>query len=470
MTPAPFRRRPAAAAAVACATALACGTALLAPGTSTASSHREAPLISGLPLLDNTDVYAFVSPDKADEVTFVANWLPFQEPNGGPNFYPWSTTARHDVNIDNDGDAKPDVTYRWTFRTQVKNDLTFLYNTGKVTSLSDPALNVTQTYDLDALVEGGKTSRIVTGGGVAPSNVGPGSMPDYAGLRAAAVTPVIGGGRSFVGQTEDPFFADLRVFDLLYGGDLSEISEDTLAGYNVNTVVLSVPKSAVALNGTTTRNPVIGVWSDTDVPRVTVLDGRGGTMSQGDFVQVSRLGHPLVNEVVLPLREKDRFNASLPEGDGQFASSVTDPEVPRLIQAIYGIPAPKTPRADLVEIFLTGICTACGPIKADLNSQTLNADVAPGTFVPSEMLRLNMSIPTAASPNRLGVLGGDLQGFPNGRRLADDVLDIELRALEGGAVSPNAPPLGDGVDGNDAAFSAVFPFVALPSNRSVNRQ
>jgi hypothetical protein len=191
---------------------------------------------------------------------------------------------------------------------------------------------------------------------------------------------------------------------------------------------------------------------------------------------VSRLGNPLVNEVVVPANLKDAFNSLPPDRDASIApvvARVKDPEVPKLIQAIYGLPAPATPRNDLVEIFLTGITTkAGGPIKADLNSQLNNADVISSSFRPSEMLRLNLSIKPTATPNRLGVLGGDLQGFPNGRRLTDDVVDIELQALEGAAQTGklvSALAKGDGVDANDNAFSSTFPYLALPNVGAVNK-
>ncbi|WP_245886879.1 DUF4331 domain-containing protein [Umezawaea tangerina] len=454
---------------------LTAGLVGFGPGTAGASSHREAPLIAGDPPVDNTDVYAFVSPDKPDTVTLVANWYPFQEPNGGPNFYPWATDARYDINIDNDGDARPDLTYRWTFTNQDKRGKsTFLYDNGPVTSLDDENLLFRQSYTLEVIDGNGRSKRLVRSGPVAPSNTGAASMPDYGTLRNQAITDVPGGGKSFVGQADDSFFLDLRVFDLLYGGNLSEVGQDTLKGYNVNTIALQVPKSALALKGDATRNPVIGVWSDTE--RQSMLLTPGQSKPLGPFVQVSRLGNPLVNEVVVPAGLKDKFNSLTPDQDAKvpdLVSRVTDPEVPRLIQGIYGLPAPAAPRTDLVEIFLTGITTKTpGPIKADLNSQLDNADVNPKRFVPSEQLRLNTSVPVAAQPNRLGVLANDLQGYPNGRRLTDDVVDIEVQALEGAAVSGIVPALaaGDAVNANDKAFGTSFPYVALPANTGVNTQ
>ncbi|PSL51549.1 uncharacterized protein DUF4331 [Saccharothrix carnea] len=458
---------------------IAVGSTLLAAGllggsgSAGASSHREAPLIADDPAVDNTDLYAFVSPDRSDTVTLVANWSPFQEPHGGPNFYPWATDARYDINIDNDGDGCADLTYRWTFRTEDRRgNSTFLYNNGQVTSLDDENLLFRQTYTLEVIDKYGKGKKLIQSGPVAPSNVGPASMPDYGALRSQATVDVPGGGKSYVGQADDPFFLDLRVFDLLYGGDLSEVGQDTLAGYNVNTIALQVPKSQLALKGDTDRNPVIGVWSDTERRTLQLMPGQERPV--GPYVQVSRLGNPLVNEVVVPAGLKDRFNAITPDQDAnipELVQRVTDPEVPKLVEAIYGIPAPATPRNDLVEIFLTGITTkAGGPIQADLNSQLNNADVNPDRFRPSEQLRLNMSVPVAAQANRLGVLGGDLQGFPNGRRLTDDVLDIGVQALEGAAVSGIVPALaaGDKADANDRAFDATFPYLALPHNTAVN--
>ncbi|MGB3442634.1 MAG: DUF4331 domain-containing protein [Actinophytocola sp.] len=455
-------------------TVLASALAGLSSDPAVASSHREAPLIAGDPPVDNTDVYAFVSPDKPDTVTLLANWYPFQEPNGGPNFYPWATDAHYDVNIDNDGDAKADLVYRWTFRTEDRRGkATFLYNNGPVTSLDDENLLFRQSYSLQVFDRYGRSTTLIKSGRVAPSNTGPASMPDYPVLRDQAISDVKGGGKSFAGQADDAFFLDLRVFDLLYGGDLSEVGQDTLAGYNVNTIALQVPKAALALKGDPGRNPVIGIWSDTERKSIT-LRSPGAQKSAGRDVQVSRLGNPLVNEVVVPAALKDTFNGLKPEQDRKvpaLVNRVSDPEVPKLVEAIYGIPAPPGPRADLVEIFLTGITTKLdGPIKADLNSQLNNADVDPRRFAPSEQLRLNTAIAPTAQPNRLGVLAGDLQGYPNGRRLTDDVLDIGVQALEGAAVNGIVEPLaaGDGVNQNDSAFGSSFPYVALPHNTSVN--
>ncbi|MBM7789737.1 DUF4331 domain-containing protein [Tenggerimyces flavus] len=457
-----FKRR--AAALVAAGTAVALGgLAGLAPPAALASSHREAPLISGQPQYDNTDTYAFVSPDKPDTTTLVANWVPFEDPAGGPNFYRFATDAKYDIHIDNDGDAKADLTYRWTFKDHYRNGNTFLYNTGPVTSLNDPDLNFRQTYNLDLIfnehsgslldlrllvkiadllkidisvllgARDGKTLHLIKNAPVAPSNVGTASMPNYEALRNQAVVSK-GKAKSFTGQADDSFFLDLRVFDLLYGGDLSEVGNDSLKGYNVNTVALQVPSKLLI-----DRDSVVGVWSSTSRE-----DGSGRDR------QVSRLGMPLVNEVVIPVKDKDRFNASKPKDDAQFGKYVTNPELPKLIQAVYGIPAPKEPRNDLVQVFLTGV-------------PSLNQ---PKNVKASEQLRLNTAIKPAASPKRLGVLEGDTAGFPNGRRLTDDVVDIALQVVEGELVgAPN--DLGDAVNANDKAFGKTFPYVALPHSGSV---
>jgi hypothetical protein len=464
------RRRPALVAAAALAAA-ACVTSL-APTIGQASSHREAPLVAGEPQLDNTDVYAFVSPDAPSTVTLLANWVPFEEPNGGPNFYPFASDAAYDINIDNDGDARADLIYRWTFNDNYRSRNTFLYNTNVVTSLDDPDLNYLQTYKLEAITAAGSTV-LVNNGRVAPSRVGPASMPNYAALSNAAITNLPGGGgKTFAGQADDPFFLDLRIFDFFYGGNFSEVGQDTVRGYNTNTLAIQVPKSVLALKNDATRNPVIGVWSTTSRQRIEVVDTQNNRNRYGGWQQVSRLGMPLVNEVVIPVGRKDEFNATAPRNDEKFAQFVTHPEVPNRIRDIYQIPAPATPRDDLVEVFLNGLCKACGKIGIDLNSQRLNKDVDQAQFMPSEQLRLNMSIPPSATPKRLGVLDGDNAGFPNGRRLADDVTDVTLRVAEG-VLLPNHPAavdgLGDAVNANALPFRAAFPYVALPNVIAVNQ-
>ncbi|MEN8652102.1 DUF4331 domain-containing protein [Streptomyces sp. 21So2-11] len=456
--------------------ALATGLAVLtlAPGTSAASSHREAPLIAGDPRADNTDVYAFTSPDRADTVTLLANWIPFQEPNGGPNFYAFADDARYHIKIDNTGDGRADVTYTWRFKNKTRDAANqFLYNTGPVTSLSDPDLNFRQVYNLTVTDSRGRTRTLLRDAPVAPSRTGEASMPNYGALRAEAVRKAPRGAKAFAGQSEDPFFADLRVFDLLYGGDLSKRGQDTLAGYNVNSVALQIPKKDLALRGNSSRNPVVGVWSTTERRGANVYDSRNKKTNTG-WRQVSRLGNPLVNEVVVPLKFKDAFNSISPDQDRTVqpvVDKVYNPILPKLIQKVYGVPAPATPRNDLAEIYLTGICKACGPIKADLNAHSLNKDAPRRAIVPAEELRLNMGVAPTGKPQRLGVLAGDLAGFPNGRRLTDDVIDISLQAVEGAAQTGTLVPAlaeGDKVDANEVPFAAKFPYLAVPHTKSVN--
>jgi hypothetical protein len=442
----------------------------LGPIPGGASSHREAPLTAADPQVDNTDLYVFNSPDSPGTVTFISNWIPFEEPAGGPNFYAFAPRVKYHINIDNTGDARADIVYWLLFTNHYRNPNTFLYNTGQVTSLTDPDLNFYQTYDLrrtDIKYGKGKgkgkknkttekTKLLVNDGIVVPSHVGATSMPDYAALRTAGIASFdSGASKVLAGQADDPFFLDLRVFDLLYGAPddppagFDEAGDDTLKGFNVNTIALQIPESLLAKAGDAAANPIIGVWSTASRRSTRVIKKTGAWKEVGTFRQVSRLGMPLVNEVVVPVGTKNYWNASVPRDDAQFLSAVTNPELPVLVQLLYGIPAPATPRNDLVQVFLTGV--------PGLNQ--------PAGVRPAEVLRLNMSTAPAATPNRLGVLGGDTAGFPNGRRLADDAIDIALRVVEG-ALLPGHPAavdtLGDGVDLNDVAFGTTFPYVALP--------
>jgi hypothetical protein len=454
--------------AVATSTALFLGAGVIAgfaPGASLASSHREAPLTAADPAVDATDLYAFVSPDNQGTVSLISNWIPFQEPAGGPNFFAWEPGVQYDLRIDNQGNALAKVIYRVVFTSHYRNPNTFLYNTGQVTSLNDTDLNFYQTYNLDKIVTGAtgaplSDTRLVTGAIAVPSDVGDASMPNYPALYHAGIYGFTdhGAGQVWVGQADDPFFLDLRVFDLLYGANFGEAGHDTLHGFNISSIALQLPKAAVAQRNKPNQNPVIGVWSTAYRQSTRVQTSQGTQSFSGNFVGVSRLGNPLVNEVVIPVGMKDRFNASVPSGDGQFLSFVTDPEVPKLIQAIYGIPAPPTPRNDLVTIFLTGFGQG-GPV---CNSQSCNLD-GPAQVTPGEELRLNMSTPpcqpvTCASYSRLGVIAGDNAGFPNGRRLADDVIDISLDVFE----QLPAGSLSDGVDTNDAPFLNSFPYLPYP--------
>lgn len=441
-----------------------------------ASSHREAPLISQDPVADTTDVYAFVSPDRPDTVTIVGNWIPLEEPAGGPNFYKFGDDVRYQLNIDNDGDAVDDITYEFRFDTQVVNRNTFLYNTGPITSLDDPDFNIRQTY---SVVRRAKGTETVIGRDLPtpPVNIGPRSTPNYEALAAQGVRSLPGGSKVFAGQRDDPFFVDLgSAFDLLGLRPLNQAHAlplpktagvDGVGGFNTHTIAIQVPitqltKNGLAPSGPDDPNAIIGVYSQTQRRQVRVLSETGANPDQsGRFVNVSRLGMPLVNEVIIPLRDKDRWNASDPVDDGQFLKYVKDPEPGRLIPALYpGVNVPPAPRNDLVSVFLTGL--------PGLNQ--------PPNVRPSEMIRLNMAVPPVrfkqnrpfGNENHLGVIGNELAGFPNGRRLADDVVDVELRAVAGGTpltpgfnVGPNNI-LGDGVNGNDRPFLAQFPYVATP--------
>src|SRR5215475_11482597 len=283
------RRRAVAAMCAAAGVVLAAGLTGLGPSSAVASSHREAPLTAADPAIDNTDLYAFASPDRPGYVTFIANWIPFEEPNGGPNFYPFATDAAYNIYVDSDGDAKPNATFRFTFHNiDKRGNSTFLYNNGPVTSLTDPNLLFRQTYTLQSSFNGAPFKTRIANAPVAPSRVGPASMPDYGKLRQQATLTLPGGWKTFAGQADDPFFLDLRVFDLLYGGDLSEVGQDTLAGYNVNTIALQVPKSDLALQGNASRNPVIGLWTTTSRGHVSLNSSQ--ELFDGSLQQVSRLG------------------------------------------------------------------------------------------------------------------------------------------------------------------------------------
>ena len=416
----------------------------LIPGR--ASSHREAPLISSDPQADTTDVYAFVSPDAPDSVTLISSWIPFEDPAGGPNFYRFGDNVLYELKVDNNGDAVEDITYQFRFTSQTRNPNTFLYNTGPITTgMADPNRNLYQTYTVTRL-EGSRVAFTTAPMLTMYDNVGRASTPDYGGRGSGIYAFPQSDGTAanvFAGQTDDPFFLDLRVFDLLYGANLSEAGTDTLAGFNVHSIALRVPKSSLRAG-----SPIIGVWATASRPATTTRTA-GSESSSGSFVQVSRLGMPLVNEVVVPVGQKDKWNGSKPADDGQFLSYVTDPEVPKLLEAIYGLRAPATPRNDLVQVFLTGV--------PNLNQ--------PAGVKASEMLRLNMDVAPTSSPNRLGVLANDLAGFPNGRRLTDDVIDITLRAAAGVLVGVNNT-LGDGVDRNDVPFRTSFPYLAFPHSGS----
>jgi Domain of unknown function (DUF4331) len=449
-------RRRLALLALAALAAIAAGA--LAIGPSLGSSHREAPLTSLDPTGDDTDLYAFTAKDAPGAITIVGNWIPFEDPAGGPNFYRFDDRARYYLNIDNTGDGKPDVRYKFAFRTTTRNKESFLYAAPGVSSISDPKLNVVQTYSIERQVwRNGKlrsSKRLAKGVPVAPNNVGPKSFPDYGKVAAEAIKTLPGGGKVFAGQRDDPFFVDLgATFDGLTirnGTGNAGGGKDDLAGYNVHSIVLQVPEADVtrdgkSVSGPTADNAVVGVWASTERVKLQAVGERG---SKGGYVQVSRLGNPLVNEVVIPLGQKDRFNRTTPDKDAaNFGKYVVNPELAKLLNALYGLNVKETDRTDIVNALLVGLD---GVTK-----------IAPNA-VPADTLKLNLGIPAnMGTENRFGVIAGDNAGFPNGRRLGDDVVDIEERVI-GGFLIGTKLPLGDGVDQNDVAFPGTFPYVPAP--------
>ena len=420
-------RKPAVALAAAALIAVALVAAVLqgrGPSNAKASSHREAPLISEDPSADNTDLYAFRSPDKPNTLTIVSNFIPGEDPAAGPNYYTFSPTARYDIYIDRNGDGRPDVSYYFQFTR--KNGPYFLGDT-------------VQPYTVTRVVNGKST--VVARGSTPPDNIGPRSTPNYHASALKAVTPLQDGGLVFAGQRDDPFFADVGdIFDLLAirkGTGSDGGGKDFLAGYAVHTIALQIPISQID-----TASHTVGIWSAAD-RRQTTVAGKGG---RGPWVQVSRLGNPLINEVVIPTGLKDMWNRTSPSQDKRFASYYKTPILAAVINKLYKLGAPETDRTDLVQVLLTGIP------KVTFTGDTL-----------ADELRINLAVPVtpADKVSRLGVLGGDNQGWPNGRRLDDDVIDIAEQAV-GGFLVGKKLPLGDGVNAGDTKTMNVFPYVADP--------
>ena len=409
------------------------------PATAQASSHREAPLISEDPSADNTDTYAFRSPDAPDTVTIISNYIPGEDPAAGPNWYTFSPSARYVIYADKNGDGKPDIT--WRFRFKNRAPVAFLQNTQ-------------QEYTVTRL--DGKSSRVVGSGLLTPpDNIGPRSTPGYHALAMAGIHDLNDGSKVFAGQRDDGFFGDIgAAFDLVAirsGTGASGGGKDFFAGYAVHTVSLQVPLSQLDNGG----NHVVGVWSASERPitKVKLSKSRGRKVLQTTtgWKQVSRLGEPLINELLIPTELKDKWNASTPDKDKQFEQYYSSPVLAKLLNQLYPQfgPFTETNRTDLVSVLLTG-----------LKEPNLNYT---GTTLADE-IRLNLAIPPTAPVghgNRLGVLGGDLAGYPNGRRLEDDVIDISERAV-GGVLIGHSLPLGDGVDGNDVPYLAAFPYQADP--------
>jgi hypothetical protein len=445
--------------------AIAAAGAIAVP-LSIGSSHREAPGTSIDPTADDTDIYAFTANDAPGSLTIVSNWIPLEDPAGGPNFYGFDPSAHYYMNVDNTGDGKPDVRYLFRFKTQVKNPKSFLYAVPKVESIGDPDLNVTQTYSVTREVykNGKETSSKVVAKGVpvAPNNVGPKTIPNYAFVAGQAVKSLPGGGKVFAGQRDDPFYVDLGgTFDainLRSGTGNQGGGKDDLAGYSTHSIVLQVPEADVTKDGKSVSAPdasnaVVGVWSSTERQRIAVVRKGKKRSVKKHWVQVSRLGNPLVNEVVIPIGMKDKFNSTTPDKDSQYAAFVVEPELAKVLNALYDLGIKEKDRTDIVTALLTGV-----PGLTQISKDA----------VPADTLKINLGVPPTDSPKRFGVLEGDNAGFPNGRRLSDDVVDIELRVVGGFLVPADQGgkklPLGDGVDQNDKAFSSTFPYVAEPAS------
>jgi Domain of unknown function (DUF4331) len=429
-------------ALAALAAALAAAGAAVAlhggPSGAKASSHREAPLIAEDPTADTTDVYAFRSPDKPDTVTLIGNVIPGEDPAAGPNWYTFSPSARYDIYVDRNGDGKPDVS--WYFRFKAGRPTLFLGGTQ-------------QSYTVTKVVDGQST---VVGSGLMtpPDNIGPRSTPDYHSLAQQGVHTLSDGSMVFAGQRDDPFFGDIgAAFDLVAirnGTGATGGGKDFFAGYAVHSIALQVPISMLD-----NESHVIGVWSATDRRAVSVAgrsdEKRRGDRGRGGWVQVSRLGNPLINELLIPTELKDKWNRTTPDKDEQFQQYYLNSSLAGLLNKLYPQfgPFKETDRTDLVAVLGTGL-------------KSPNLNFTGGTF--ADELRLNLSIaPTApvGKGKRLGVLDGDLAGWPNGRRLEDDVIDIAERAV-GGALIGHALPLGDGVDANDVPYQQTFPYAADP--------
>ncbi len=450
-----------------------------------ASSHREAPFITTAPKVDGTDFYMFMSYEAGRDgyVTLIANYQPLQAPYGGPNYFKMDPNALYEIHVDNNGDAKEDISFQFRFQNKLnsialpvggKNVAIPLTQAGQVTDLRSPSLNVTETYSVE-MVRGDRRSgaRAAVTNAVGGSkvfdkpvdNIGTKTIPDYAGYAAKHVYTVNVPGcnmpaKMFVGQRKDAFAVNLgTIFDLVNAPvavitdpTLINAAPNTLADANVTSLALEVHKSCL----TQGSEPVIGAWTTASLRQGSLLDptpkkGYQTTeVSGGAWTQVSRLGMPLVNEVVIGLPDKDRFNGSKPKDDGQFADYVTNPTLPALLEIALGLPntAPTNfPRTDLVTTFLTGI--------PGVNQ--------PANVVASEELRLNTGIAAVpfAQQNRLGIVGSvlsggsDFAGFPNGRRPKDDVVDISLVAVMGGLCMANG-------DTNAFGFGAACKPSAVP--------
>ena len=446
------------------------------------SSHREAPAISKDPVADNTDTYAFVSPDDPGTITIISNYLPLEAPFGGPNFFEFGDDVLYSIYIDNTGDGKPDITYEFRFETVVGNPKTFLYNTGPIASISDAHWNRKQFYSVTR-VAGKKRQVLANRLACPPCNIGPASTPNYTALANQAIHSIGGGRTVFAGQRLEGFYVDLgAIFDL---GDLRPFQKLHIAsmakapgvnatnGFGVHSIALKVPKSDLTVDGSTPTDPaarhsVVGIWAAASRRRASVREAGGANFTGGDWVQVSRLGNPLINEVMIPMGSKDLWNSLPPSADSGFLGHYQHPELASLLPVLYPGVFPNlagltAARADLVAILLTGIPSGIVAGFQNYTGSTL-----------ADVLRLNMAIPpTTSSPNPLGVVGGDKAGWPNGRRVFDDVVTVELRAIAGATyplVAPSYTPDGaamaitDGLTDADTTYLSTFPYLGTPQS------
>ena len=414
------------------------------------SSHREAPEISKDPVADSTDLYAFVSPDNPETVTIIANYIPLQPPASGPNFYEFGDDVLYRINIDWNGDGVADKVYEFRFQTQVANPDTFLYNTGPIGSITDAHWNRRQTYSVTRYTPNG-TRVIGEGLPCPPCNIGPLSTPNYAGLAAACVVQLPTGEKVFAGQRAEGFYVDLgSIFDLgtlrpfeqlhnTFGMNVPQLARPAPGvnagkGVNVHSIAIQIPKVLLTSDRSYPTvvgygTSVIGVWTTAHRQKVRmVAASNGAAVDTGPWTQVSRLGNPLVNEVVIPMGRKDYWNTVGPGQDSEFTDYYAHPELARLLPVLYAGVFPNLAalngsgkaRADLEAILLTGIPAGIVPGFTNYTGP-----------VQADMLRLNTSIPPASKPNILGLIGGDPAGYPNGRRVFDDVVTIDLRAVAG---------------------------------------
>jgi DNA-binding Lrp family transcriptional regulator len=444
-------------------------------------------------VVDSTDLYAFVSPDKPSTVTILANYVPLQDPAGGPNFFEFGDDVIYKIHIDNNGDGLADWTYTFKFHTETVDPNTFLYNTSTITapaagSSTYANFNRPQLYYV-SLVDGAGHEKILGSGlPCPPCNIGPRSTPNYPSLSAAAHRTLPSGELVFAGQRAEGFFVDLgSIFDL---GGLRPLNShhliplaaasgiNSLASKNVHTIAIQVPISNLTSSKaqpTSVTDPaaVLGIWTTASRQTVRRIAEKGVVVESGPYVQVSRLGNPLVNEVVVPVSLKDYFNSQEPVNDSQFAAAVVQPELATLIPILYpgafpnlaAYQAAGNKRTDIEAIFVTGIPASVLP----------SAPTNVGGKAIAEMLRLNVAVPptTVGSTgySALGVIGGDIGGFPNGRRPQDDVVTIALRALAGATiplvdksytVDAVVSAVGDGAPSEPSCYIAGFPYLADP--------